>query len=311
MTTMIPERNGIFAWIDEAEYHADRGSLSVSGAKLLLPPSCPAKFRAQQDSPQKPKRIFEFGHFVHLKVLGVGPKVVEIEADSYRTKAAREARDKARADGNIPVLVGNPNDDAAAELEQAEAMAAAIFAHPVAGPLLTHTKNEFEQSVYAIDPITNVRLRGRFDAMHFGDDGVITIVDVKTSATANPAELIKKFYNLGYFMQAAWYLDLLLTLDLAVDPQFRFVVVEKDPPYLVTPVRYTEAALEEGRRRNRRAIDLYAECHERDSWPGYFGSDGVVTLDLPTWASYDWATSDDAAFAEPDHITLNDLIEID
>jgi len=307
----IPDRNGIFGWIDEAEYHADRGSLSVSGAKLLLPPSCPAKFRAQQDNPQPPKRVFEFGHFVHLKVLGKGPEVVYIEADSYRTKVAREARDKARADGNIPVLAGNPNDESAAELEQAEAMAASVFAHPVAGPLLSHPKNEFEQSVYATDPDTKVRLRGRFDAMHFGDDGVITLVDVKTSTTANPAELVKKFYNLGYFMQAAWYLDLLVALKLAVDPQFRFVVVEKTPPYLVTPVRYTEAAIEEGRRRNRRAIDLYAECHERGVWPSYAGCDGTVTLDLPTWASYDWATSDDAAYDEPDHITLNDLIEID
>ena len=42
-----------------------------------------------------------------LKVLGDGVDTVEIDADSYRTKAAREQRDAAHAAGKIPVLVGD------------------------------------------------------------------------------------------------------------------------------------------------------------------------------------------------------------
>lgn len=309
---MIPTKDGLHGWIPEDEYHADRSSLSVSGAKLLLPPSNPAKFRAAMDLPQKPKRVFEFGHFVHLKVLGKGPKVVEVEADSYRTKAAREARDRARADGNIPVLVGKPDDDAAAELDLAEAMAAAVFTHDVAGPLLTHRKNEFEQSLYATDLLTGVRLRGRVDAMHFADDGTITLIDLKTSTTADPAELKQKFYKLRYFMQAPWYLDLMTTLKLAIAPKFKFVVVEKDPPHCVTVVEYPERVLNVGREWNRRAIETFAECTGRKQWPSYPGTaDRVVTLDLPGYADYDLERADDAAYAEPDHVTLNDLIEID
>lgn len=278
----VPARDGIHGWVDEATYHADRGSLSVSGAKLLLPPSCPAKFRQSQDAPPKPNRTFEFGHFVHLKVLGKGPKVVEIDADSYRTKAAREARDLARADGNIPVLAGKPDDDAGGELERAEAMAAAVFNHAVAGPLLTDRDNEFEQSVYATDAETGVRLRGRIDAINFARaDGRLTLIDLKTSVTANPALLVKKFYDLNYFMQDAWYRDLMEATGLAMDPDFVFVVVEKEPPHLVTVGRYTDVAREEGRRRNRQAIQLYAQCMESGVWPGY--TDDIVPLSLPGW----------------------------
>ena len=92
----VPERDGIYGWVPEALYHRDSGSLSFSGAKLLLPPSCPAKFKERMDNPPKPKRIFEFGHLVHLEVLGKGVDTVEIDANDYRTKAAREARDRAR-----------------------------------------------------------------------------------------------------------------------------------------------------------------------------------------------------------------------
>jgi hypothetical protein len=50
----------------------------------------------------------------------------------------------------------------------------------------------------------------------------------------------------------------------------------------VTVLRYTAAAIEEGARLNRQAIDTYVECMAFDQWPGY--SDAITTLDLPRWA---------------------------
>uniref|UniRef100_UPI00214D8663 PD-(D/E)XK nuclease-like domain-containing protein n=1 Tax=Mycobacterium tuberculosis TaxID=1773 RepID=UPI00214D8663 len=105
--------------------------------------------------------------------------------------------------------------------------------------------------------------------------------DYKTSMTANPAELKTKFYKLGYFMQAAWYIDLLVALGLAENPRFRFITQEKEPPYVVTPIQYDDEAIEEGRRRNRQAIRLYADCMESGKWPDY--SDDVVTISLSSW----------------------------
>lgn len=295
----VPAKDGIYGWVDESTYHGDRGSLSVSGAKLLLPPSCPAKFKAHMDAPQKPKRIFEFGHLVHLEILGKGVQTVEIDANDYRTKAAREARDKARDNSKVPVLVGaDANDDFYAELGRAKAMAAKVHNDPVAGQFFANG-GEAEKSLYWRDPETGVRLRGRTDWLTW-IDGRLTCVDVKTSTTANPEELERKFWSLGYFMQFAWYRKLLIELKLADDPDFVFVVVEKEEPYAVSVVDYDLEALEEGQRLNRQAINTYTECRAANHWPEY--TDQRVTLSLPRYAL---AARDRAIYNEATELERN------
>jgi hypothetical protein len=62
-------------------YHADPvpaelgGSLSSSGAKLLLPPSCPAIYQWARTHPTY-SDAFDFGHAAHKKVLGAGAEIV-------------------------------------------------------------------------------------------------------------------------------------------------------------------------------------------------------------------------------------------
>lgn len=278
MTATRP--SGIYSDIDEEAYHTDRDSLSVSGAKLLLPPSCPAKFRWQMSNPRKPKREFDFGHVAHTLILGKGAEVVVIDAPDFRTKDAREQRDQAHARGQVPILQS--------EYSKALLMAGAVLDDPIAGPLFAEgSGGQAEMSLYATDPVTGVQLRGRTDWL------TTDIDDVKTSTTANPAELERKFWTLSYFMQAAWYIDLVKALGLSDDPEFRFVVVEKEPPHIVTVVRYTADAIAEGRRLNRQAIDLYARCKAADHWPGY--TDQIVTIDLPRWAYRDGIDADAAA----------------
>jgi hypothetical protein len=90
---------GFYDDIPEAEYHADRDSLSVSGAKVLL--KAPALFKWQQDHPVH-KDVFDFGSAAHALVLGVGAGT-----DLRRRRAtrlahqggAKEERDDARAEG--------------------------------------------------------------------------------------------------------------------------------------------------------------------------------------------------------------------
>lgn len=282
----VPEGDGIFGGVDELAYHADRGSLSSSGAKLLLPPSCPAKFREAQDNPPAPKREFDVGHLVHRLILGKGAEVVQIEAPDYRGKDAREARDRAHADGMTPALRH--------EVGAAQRMADAVRAHRIAGPLFT--AGDAEMSLYADDPATGVRLRGRVDWMWYGaSDGRLWLIDVKTALTSEPRGFARKAADLGYVMQADWYVSLLTALKLAVDPVFVFVVVEKTPPFVVTVVEYDAESMAEGHRRNREAINLYAQCVESGRWPGY-ADDGIVPISLPPWA-----------FSRQ---TINDLLEI-
>jgi hypothetical protein len=290
--TEVPAEDGLYT-VEESTYHADRGSLSCSGAKLLLPPNCPAKFKERMDNPPPAKRHFEFGHLVHLLVLGIGVPTVEIDADNYRTKAAQEARDAARAEGKIPVLVGaDANDEFGSELAKAQAMADAVRAHPEAGELFR--RGHAEKSLYWTDPKTGVRLRARADWLTLINER-LTCVDLKTAASVYRPDLERAFWKNGYYLQNAWYVRLLTEIK-GSEPDFAFVCVEKEPPYLVEVVRYEPEDVAEGHRLNRIAIDTYARCIETGEWPGYTDA---TTFRLPRWARNDTARAEaDALIAE-------------
>lgn len=297
MTTDAPSVDGIFGAVPETAYHQDRGSLSNSGATLLMPPDgppCPAKFREAMLHRPKPKPEYDFGHLVHELRLGKGQGVAVIDAPNYQTKAAQALRDAAHKDGKTPAL---PK-----QIIAALRMVLACNRHPLAGSLFQ--RGHAEVSYYHTDEQTGVRLRGRADwvTLHdFGDGERLTIVDYKTSATAEVGALERKFWQYGYFRQAAWYIDL-VTAVMHTDPVFLFVVQDKEPPYPVGVVKYGPAEIEEGRRQNRAAIDLYAECVATNTWPSYPNSDQVQKISLPPWAYRDSA---------PGHTTLYDLIDIE
>lgn len=266
-------RDGLHNNVSDVDYHADHGSLSSTGARLLLPPSCPAKFREWRDNPPIPKREYTIGHVVHALVLGTGMEIVEVEAENWKTKAAQEARNKAYANDQAPVLTH--------ELAECRAIAAAVLDHPTAGPLFKG-KGDSEVSFYATDPATGVQLRSRVDRMYYADDGRIWLVDLKTDRTAYPPVFARAAADHGYHFQAAWYLMVIRLLKLAADPAFVFAVVEKEPPYLPSVVEFDAEAMAEGARLARQAIDVYHDCQANDTWPGY--EDEITPISLPPWA---------------------------
>ena len=279
---MIPAEDGLYTVIPEDIYHADMGSLSVSGAKLLLPPSCPAKFREQMDHGRKPKKVWDFGHVTHRLVLGKGAEFTVLDPAVHGLKGDGTPSDKPTATAMWKAAEQDARDRgrtpiSAADFAKAEVMASKVLSHPIAGPLLAD--GTAEVSMYHTDADTGVRLRGRADWITA--DG--RLVDYKTAATSNPAELVRNFWKLGYFLQNAWYRDLAEAVGATdPDPEFLFIVQEKEPPHLVQVVRYDADAITEGRRLNRLAIETYAACMEAGVWPGY--TDQTVTLSLPGWA---------------------------
>jgi hypothetical protein len=252
------------------EYHA-HAALSSSGARRLLPPSCPALFRWHRDNPQPPNRVFDFGHAAHRMVLGDGPELVVIDVRDWRTKAAQEARDEAYDAGKVPLL--------AAEYEAVQLMAAEQRRHPAA---FERGSGKPEQSLFTQDEATGVWLRARVDWLPESVDGRITLTDYKTTVSAEPAAFARSVARFGYFQQAAFYIDVVKALGIADEVGFQFIAQEKTPPYLVTVFELDEYALRIGRSRNRLAIETFARCVERDEWPDYT-SGGVETLSLPAW----------------------------
>lgn len=274
--------SGIYDDMPADEYHADPvpgGSLSSGGARKLLPPSCPAKFRWWADNGQESTADFDFGHATHKLVLGKGPEIAVIDADSWRSNAAKEAAEIARETGKIPLLVP--------AFERAQAMEAALRAHPQAGPWFEPGTGEAEQSLFWRDGEFGVWRRARPDWVpHWRSsvDGRLILPDYKTCHSADPVALSKAMDQHGYEQQAAWYIDGAEALGLSAPDSTAFVFVfqEKTPPYLVTVCTPDVVALRRGRMRNRIALSIYRECVESGEWPGY--SDKVEVLPLPIWS---------------------------
>lgn len=270
---------GVYDAIPDRVYHADpvpAGSLSVSGAKLLLPPSCPAKFAWERAHPPLPKDTYSFGHAAHKLVLGVGPDLVVVDTDDWRTKAAKEAKTAALADGNVPLLRH--------EHDVVQAMAAAIRNHRLAARLLAPGTGLPEQSLFWADPDTGVWLRGRVDWLRHPRAGKrLILVDYKTCDNASDEAFARTAYDYGYHRQDPWYVDGAKALGLDDDPAFVFVLQEKTPPYLVNVVELDPVAVEIGRDQNRRAITIFRRCQETGRWPGY--GDDVQSIALPAWVA--------------------------
>ena len=266
--------------IPEDAYHADPvpgGSLSSSGARKLLPPSCPAIFRHEQLNPPGPKKVFEIGSAAHKLVLGSGPELVLVDKDRWDDKDTKAKVADIRARGAIPLK--RP------EYEQVHGMAAALRRHRVAASLFNPDHGRPEQTLIWQDEDTGVWCRARLDWLPFAAAGRLIIPDYKTARSASSVAIAKTVYEHGYHQQAEWYVRGARTLGLA-DEQAAFVFVcqEKDAPYLVNLAQLDENALSVAAQRNRRAMETYADCAATGVWPGY--PDHVIhEIALPAWAT--------------------------
>lgn len=256
---------GVHLDMPEDIYHADKESLSVSGMKRLLPPSCPAVFKWERDHGQPSRAVLDFGRAAHALLLGTGGPVRIVQADDWRGKAARAERDAAYAAGEDPIL--------AADWATVQAMRDALAEQ--FGDLFTPGAGVAEQSLFWDDPDTGVRLRARLD----WTVGRRFIVDYKTAPSANPWRFAKACADYGYDMQAAHYLDGARALGVADEAtEFVFIVQEKTPPYVASAVILQPWEIDRGRVDVRRAIETYEQCIAKDDWPGYSSEIAYVSL---------------------------------
>lgn len=265
----------------DAVYHADpveAGSLSSSGAKTIL--RSPAQYQWEREH-RVEKFAYDVGHAVHARVLGVGMPVVEIPDavlaanGATSTKAAKDFIAEARAAGKVPLK--------AAEIAPINAMAEKVLNHELARPLLERPGIS-EASLFAPDPTSGVWLRARPDRLPDATDRRTIIVDLKTARSAYPPDFQRTAAEFGYDIQDAWYRHVLSLVRGDEDPAFVFVVVEVEPPHLVSVIEMDAEYKAVGEHRMRRAIETYRTCREANTWPGY--APVVHTIEPPRWLAY-------------------------
>jgi hypothetical protein len=260
-------------------YHQDigpGGSLSSSGARALLDPSCPAQFDYDRQHPQLPKKEFEIGTAVHSVLLGTGADLVVVDAEKWTTGPVKAEVAAIRADDKIPL---KPSD-----MDKVTDMVAAVRQHPVAGPLFTPGTGTPEQSLYWTDPATGVVCRARPDWLKQYPD-LTLCVDYKTAVKADPTAVSKAIAERGYHQQDAFYIDGIQAA-LGLPARFLFVFQSKTAPYLITVRELSEADRAIGRAKNARALRIFAECTKTGVWPDWTGpTDQIPYISLPAWAA--------------------------
>jgi hypothetical protein len=267
---------GIYT-ISADEYHAHR-ALSSSGARKLLPPSCPARFHHERGNPIQATPAMEFGSVAHDLLLGNGNAYEVLDYDNYRTKESQEKAKELRADGKIPILRH--------EYRVAEAMVSVVRHDPAAKHLFDPKRGKTEQSLFWTDKATGVALRARLDYLPDPGPSRMIIPDYKTCNSADLESIAKEIGKHGYHIQGAWYTEAVKALGLDPDPAYVLVWQEKQPPYLVTVTQMPVVSLLIGRDRMREAVELFAECERNNHWPPY--SEQVEAVGVPSWMESNW-----------------------
>jgi hypothetical protein len=272
-----PGASGVFD-MPADEYHRDPvpgGSLSSTGARKLLEPAGPAKFKYALDHPgEHGSPAFDFGTAAHQVILNDPEnRVAVLPFPDWRSAKARDAADEARAAGLTPVL--------RKQWETVSAMSDAIRRHPQASTLLNPNKGKPEQTLIWRDETADVWCRARIDWLpHRTPNSRLILTDYKTTTDASAEAFGKSAANYGYFVQEMFYSEGARAVGLDEDPRFLFVVQEKEAPYLVNVVELDDQAKALGRTFVRIALNTYRDCRASGEWPGYAGIDLAT---LPGW----------------------------
>jgi len=260
---------------------APEPSLNASIAHTLLTQT-PAHARMAHPrlSPQQDREEssrLDLGTIAHgLLLEGDDSRVVVIEADDWRTKAAKDERDAARLEGKLPILVkdfdivSNMVEIAQTTIGQSEVATEFSAAIP-------------EQTL--IWQEADIWLRCRPDK---ATPDWRVVFDYKTCAgTAHPAVWAKtSMVRYGYDLQAAINMRGVKALGLAKKTTFVFLVQEMEPPYALSIVSLAPSWITLADDKLRVAMSLWKGCTRKNEWPGYPAR--VAYVDAPAYAQGEW-----------------------
>lgn len=245
-------------------YHADpceQPSLSCGVAKILLAesprkawhshPRLNPKHREEHDSK------FDLGTCAHAVLLeNDASRIVIVEADDWRTKAAKDQRDAARAIGKTPLL-SRHYDDVRRMVDAALAF--------IAESEIADFWHDGDSEVTGIAKDGDTTLRCRFDRL---TSDRRMIVDYKSTTDVSPDAFQRQIARMGYDVQHAFYRRVARILGVK-DPRFVFLAQSVESPHECTLHDLDPASVEIADAKVERAINLWCQCLNAKRWPSY------------------------------------------
>lgn len=266
-----------------ADVYHNHKSISSSGLRTIIDECPQAYYYNSVHNPNRPpeekKLHFNIGSAAHDLLLQAGEfhkhNFVLPQDFNGRTKDGRKLKADKEGEG-FNVITHE-------QYAQVAAMVDAIKAHPYASGAFVD--GVAERSIFWRDEETGVVCRCRPD---FLPNDFKNVPDYKSTVSAKPSHIYKSIAQYGYYMQHAWYMEGIERATGKRPQRFFFVFQEKTPPYITTCVVPDEEAIHYGQKLNRKALRIYAQCLEKDEWPGY--ADGVMVASLPVWKAMELDT---------------------
>ncbi len=276
---------GIHEGISDEIYHSDPvgkiPSLSASIAHILCSRS-PAHARAAHpklnpDFVAEEKEHYDIGTAAHALLLE-GEDVVEVvEADSWRTNAAKEQRDAAYAEGRVPLLT-HKWEEVKRMLAATREQLARIEDQP---PLFEDGTPEVTLVWKEKDGIV---CRARLDWLR-ADRRAID--DFKTTdRNADPETWSRSLYGMGWDVKSEFYRRGLRAIEGLDDVEFRFAVQEIKAPYALSVIALSPGARWLAEAKVDYALAVWKRCLDSGEWPGY--PSRIAYAELPPWEEERW-----------------------
>ena len=211
---------------------------------------------------REPTASMENGTLLHHLVLvgGDSDKLAIIDAENFRTKAAQELRDAARAAGKTPII---------ASQHAAATNAAAVIRKRI--DLFGIPINEWEAERKMTWGSSGVACSGILDATT-----KTCVYELKSTDDAHPRNCRRSIEMYDYHVQAAAYRE-------ATGLPVVFLFAESDAPNDVTMIDDIAELAEIGERRWNRAKAIWKRCLETGDWPGA-GGGRPVRVEASTYA---------------------------
>lgn len=271
-----------------AEYHADpcpAPSMAAHDAATLLTRT-PLHAWAEHPrlnthwQPDDASSEQDEGTALHALLLEGEDRIEVVAADDWRSKAAKEARAAARADGRIPILAHRHEDLCAC----ADAFHRQIKAHEIGA--FTERPGRAEASLFWEDEAEDgpIWCRARADWM---EDATGMMVDLKTTAMAAQPDAWFRA-NKDATIRAAHYLRGARAV-WHPRPRYLFLLLERQPPYALSVCELSSAILSMGAEQHQAARNIWAACLKDGDWPGFppfvstIEADGGATYRFEDW----------------------------
>ena len=272
--------------IDSKDYHSDNicpePCLSRSVIKDLIFES-PSKARWNHPrlnpnfKPDYGAGKFDIGSATHPMLLEGIDSVVVVDADDWRKKEAKEARERAWAEGKTPLL----REQYEKAILMVEVAKQQILACQGLG--IKDLRDDGDSELTYIWQEDGVWLKVRTDWI--SKDRSLILDYKTTNQSANPSDVGRILVNMNYDIQDAFYRRGVRAVE-GVDSRLVFLFQEVEEPHLCSFVELPEMVKIMGQQKVENGIFLWKECMTTGNWFAY--PNKVIMVDTPRWAITNW-----------------------